>query len=71
MRITLTLDPDLAHKFEREASSGRGSFHEVVNKALHIGLGLNPLFNRTAFRIIAHESGYQSVVDPLEVEPAR
>jgi hypothetical protein len=44
MRITLTLDPDVAAKAKMAAAKRRKPFKDVINEALRIGLDevLNP-----------------------------
>jgi hypothetical protein len=39
MRTTLTLDPDVALRIQKEVAKGDRTFKEVVNTALRRGLG--------------------------------
>ena len=42
MRTTLTLDPDVASRLQKEAAKGKRTFKQIVNDALRRGLDAPP-----------------------------
>jgi hypothetical protein len=80
MRTTLTLDPDVAARLEREMARSGTGLKAAVNQALRIGLGMTekPVQPRP-FRVEAHHFGFRpgidrdrlnQLVDELEAEEA-
>lgn len=67
MRTTLTLDDDVAALLKRIATKERGSFKEIVNKALRLGLGAlkQPGPSRTPFKTTGFDLG-PSLVGSLD-----
>lgn len=65
VRTTLTIDPDVAARLQRELASGRTTLKQVVNERLRIGFGLQEGDAMPEFRVKAHASTYRSGVDPL------
>jgi hypothetical protein len=65
MRTTLSLDPDVAKALEAEQHRTRGSFKEVVNRALRAGLslGAKPVVPLPPFEVKAKECGFRPGVD--------
>jgi hypothetical protein len=75
MRTTLTLDEDVAALLKRAAAKEKGSFKQVVNRALRLGLGalVEPTPPRRPFRTKGLHLGESLVgsVDNVEEVLAR
>jgi hypothetical protein len=80
MRTTLTLDPDVAARLEREMKRSGLGLKAAVNQALRIGLGMSdkPIEPRP-FRVEPHDFGFRpgtdldrlnQLVDELDAEEA-
>lgn len=56
MRITITIDSEIANALKREASERNISFDEALNNALRVGLGL-PAKPRQPYRLKTYDMG--------------
>jgi len=64
MRTTLTLDPDVAQRLEREMKRSGDGMKAVVNRALRVGLGMTDKpVEPEPFRVVPHEFGVRAGVD--------
>ena len=64
MRTTLTLDPDVADRLQREVRRTGTSFKAAVNEALRRGLDLAGRQPRAPrFRVEAHAFGFKPGID--------
>lgn len=64
VRTTLTLDPDVADRLQREVRRSGKSIEIVVNEALRIGLGAEEKPRSPShFRICAFVDGFQPDID--------
>jgi hypothetical protein len=80
MRTTLTLDPDVAVRLEREMKRSGLGLKGVVNQALRVGLGMTDKPTRPRpFRVQPHDFGFRAgtdldrlnqLADELEAEDA-
>jgi hypothetical protein len=80
MRTTLTLDPDVAARLEREMNRSGVGLKAAVNQALRVGLGMTDKPARPAkFRVEPHDFGFRpgtdldrlnQLVDELDAEEA-
>jgi len=80
MRTTLTLDPDVARRLEREMKLSGEGMKAVVNRALRVGLGMTDKpVKPGAFRVVPHDfevrpgvdlDRMNQLVDELESEAA-
>jgi len=78
MRTTLTLDPDVAARLEREMKRSGVGLKAAVNQALRIGLGMTEKpVQPPPFRVVPHDFGFRpgtdldrlnQLVDELEAE---
>jgi hypothetical protein len=78
MRTTLTLDPDVALRLEREMKRSGLGLKAAVNQALRVGLGMTDKPARPRpFRVQPHDFGFRAgtdldrmnqLVDELEAE---
>lgn len=64
MRTTLTIDPDVAARLDREMKRSGLGLKAVVNEALRVGLGMTdkPVEPRP-FRVEAHHFGFRPGID--------
>ncbi len=67
MRITLTVDDDLADALEQRAKRLGVSFDQVVNETLRRGLAAQVDEDRPVFRVRPFRSGFRPGVDPLKL----
>ncbi|MSR21556.1 MAG: antitoxin [Gemmatimonadetes bacterium] len=64
MRTTLTLDPDVAARLEREMKRSGTGLKVVVNQALRAGLGMaDKPVHPPEFRVEPHAFGFQPGTD--------
>ena len=64
MRTTLTLDPDVATRLEREMRRSGLGMKAVVNQALRVGLGMTDKpVAPGRFRVEPHDFGFRAGVD--------
>jgi hypothetical protein len=77
MRITLTLDPDVAQKLKRRMAERKLTLKDAVNQALRAGLAIKKRTPKAKFKVIAHSfefhpgidlSKMNQLVDDLEAE---
>ncbi len=67
MRITLTIDDDLADALERRAKRLGVSFDQVINETLRCGLAAQEAEDRPVFRVRPFRSGFRPGIDPLKL----
>jgi hypothetical protein len=67
MRITLTLDDDLADTLKQRAKLLDVPFKQVVNDALRRGLAPEAPEDRPAFRIRPLRGGFRPGIDPMKL----
>ena len=67
MRITLTIDDDLADALEQRAKRLGVSFEQVVNETLRRGLAAQEAEDRPVFRVQPCRSGFRPGIDPLKL----
>ena len=67
MRITLTLDDDLADELKQRAKALGVPFEQVVNDTLRRGLGLEAPEDRPVFRVRPIRGGSRPGVDPMKL----
>lgn len=68
MRITQTLDTDVAEKLRAEAALGNLSFKENVNQALKQGLGIGSAELEKPFEVITFSSAFQPNIDTQKLQ---
>lgn len=79
MRITMTLEPDVAERLQHQIRKTGQAMKAVVNDALRVGLGLagSPEVEVEPFRVEPHDFGFREdidldglnqLIDELEVE---
>ena len=67
MRITLTIDDDLADALEQRAKRLGVPFDQVVNETLRRGLAAQEAGDRPEFRVRTFRSGFRPDIDPLKL----
>ena len=67
MRITLTIDDDVADALEQRAKRLGVPFDRVFNDALRRGLAAQEARDRPAFRVRPFRSGFRPGIDPLKL----
>ena len=68
MRITQTLDTDVAEKLRAEAALGNLSFKENVNQALKQGLGIGSAELEKPLEVITFSSAFQPGIDTQKLQ---
>ena len=68
MRITHTLDTDVAEKLRAEAALGNLSIKENVNQALKQGLGIETSELETPFEVMTFSSAFQPCIDTQKLQ---
>lgn len=64
MRTTLTLEPDVAERVQKEVERSGRAMKTVVNQALRVGLGIQDTPRRPRrFEVKAHSFGFKPGVD--------
>jgi hypothetical protein len=64
MRITVTLDPDVAERIEQEVRRAGKPAEAVVNEVLRLRLGLKAeLSSQEPFQVTPHDFGFSSGLD--------
>ena len=63
MKITLTIEPDVAERLRQETARGQRSLKQVVNESLRIGLGLKRKPSKRPYKVKAHNSPYRPGID--------
>ena len=64
MRITLTLEPDVARNLRRRVRASNLTLQQVVNRALRTGLSLNEQKTFRPFQLEPHSCGLRAGIDP-------
>ena len=64
MRITVTLDPDVANNLQRRLRESDLTLHQVVNRALRGGLSVDARKTIRPFKVRPHSCGLKTGVDP-------
>lgn len=64
MRITLTLDEDVARLVHEVARREQRSAHDVINDALRCALGAE---DASRYRVVVHDSPLRPGIDELRV----
>lgn len=67
MRVTLTLDKDLADALEQQAKLLGVPFERVVNDTLRRGLARHAAADRPVFRVRPLRGGFRPGIDPLKL----
>ena len=67
MRITLTLDDDLADALEQRAKLLGVPFNQVVNDTLRRGLAPEAPEDRPVFRVRPFRGGFRPEIDPMKL----
>lgn len=67
MRITLTIDEDLADALEQRARVLGVPFKQVVNETLRRGLAAQEAEDRPVFRVRPLRGGFRPGIDPLKL----
>lgn len=67
MRITLTLDDDLADELKQRAKLLDAPFSQVVNDTLRRGLAPEAPEDRPVFRVRPLRSGFRPGIDPMKL----
>ncbi len=67
MRITLTIDDDLADALQRRAKRLGVPFDQVVNETLRRGLAAQEAEDRPRCRVRPFRSGFRPGIDPLKL----
>jgi len=69
MRITLTIDDDIARELNELSRERSTSFETVVNEVLRQGLttGEKPLTAREPFSVLSSPRGFLPGIDPLKL----
>ena len=67
MRMTLTLDEDIATALRDRARAQGRSFERVVNEALRRGISITAREDITPYKLVPNRSGFAPGMDPLRL----